>query len=264
MSRPLPFYKMYPADADTDENYRIFTDEELGFYTRCLNHSWVNRGLPADAEDRARALKTPRRTADRLWLRVGRCFAICDDATRFLNPRQERERTEAIGKSALAAESVRQRKDRMRLTADTSTNVPTNDVRTYNERKPIVGHSYTYARSVSESVSSGEVNLKDSEMTEERMLMFAAAWDRHLQHSRFEPQDSVFQLVMSKSDMDWAKFSDRHGRYCAYWAAKGWQMYSNSLTLWGWVQAGMPEPPQESSRSPPKMHQPSDSRYYDE
>ncbi len=100
MGKALPYYKMYPADAETDENFRAMNDTELGFYWRCLNHAWINGSLPADPENRARTLRTTRRTADKLWDRVGKCFIETeDDHLRLVNRRQEEERDRAISKS---------------------------------------------------------------------------------------------------------------------------------------------------------------------
>ncbi len=37
--KKLPFYKMYPADAEMDENFRLMTLEQRGMYWTLLNHS---------------------------------------------------------------------------------------------------------------------------------------------------------------------------------------------------------------------------------
>ena len=74
MNRKLPYFKWYPADAEMDENFRAMSDAEIGFYIRCLNHSWLNNGIPADSTERARALRSPLKYCDKQWVRVGRCF----------------------------------------------------------------------------------------------------------------------------------------------------------------------------------------------
>src|SRR5580692_6581122 len=110
MGKPFPFYKMYPADAETDANFRGMTDGELGFYWRCLNHAWINGYLPAAPEARARMLRTPRREADQRWMRVGLCFMPDpSDPARLVNPRQERERADIIERSERAGKSARVR-----------------------------------------------------------------------------------------------------------------------------------------------------------
>ncbi len=93
----LPYFKWYPSDAEMDQNFRAMDDAELGFYWRCLNHSWINEGLPSDPSERARVLRTPQKLADARWLRVGKCFTEVDG--KMVNPRQESERTDAIRKS---------------------------------------------------------------------------------------------------------------------------------------------------------------------
>lgn len=110
MASEFPFYKMYPKDAETDENFRAMSDEELGFYWRCLNHSWLNNGLPSDAARRARVLGKSQHDHDRLWVVVGLCFQIAaEDSIRVINPRQEKERNEAKAKAEKAAESAKRR-----------------------------------------------------------------------------------------------------------------------------------------------------------
>lgn len=99
--KKLPYYRMYPADAETDENFRLLTDEELGFYWRCLNASWNNTGLPEDPEMRARSLRTERSEADRKWVSVVRCFDL--QSGRYVNNRQEKERALALQKSIINA-----------------------------------------------------------------------------------------------------------------------------------------------------------------
>src|SRR4030095_10356179 len=51
-----PGFFWYPKDVDTDEAVCIMEDAEYGFYCRCLNHSWINDGLPGDLEKLAKIL----------------------------------------------------------------------------------------------------------------------------------------------------------------------------------------------------------------
>jgi len=94
----------------------MMSDEQIGMYIRALNYSWVNDGIPADAET-IFALFGPRRGAERArewsrkgqrwvsqWSLVGSCFAPGEDG-RLRNPRQEKERewaTERIDNSKKA------------------------------------------------------------------------------------------------------------------------------------------------------------------
>jgi uncharacterized protein YdaU (DUF1376 family) len=92
----LPYFKWYPGDAETDEKYSSMTDAELGFYHRCLNRSWLNDGLPVNLDELARVMKVSRKYLDRVWTRVGMCFAVSDSSPdRMVNPRQEKERQKA-------------------------------------------------------------------------------------------------------------------------------------------------------------------------
>jgi uncharacterized protein YdaU (DUF1376 family) len=70
------------------------SDEEFGFYVRCLNHAWLNNGLPVEIAEIARVMrKTPKQFL-KLWARVGRSFTIFEEnyEKRFKNSRQERQR----------------------------------------------------------------------------------------------------------------------------------------------------------------------------
>jgi len=108
MPKVLPYFRWYPADAETDTIYSSMTDAELGFYHRCLNWAWINGGIPADPAARAKALRHRVDTANKLWKTVGKCFVTCQLDSRFLvNPRQEMEREVASRKSQLAMESAK-------------------------------------------------------------------------------------------------------------------------------------------------------------
>jgi len=111
--KKLPFFKWYPADADTDANFRAMSDADIGFYIRCLNHAWINGGIPADPVERARVLHTRTDIANRHWERVGKCFVTSSSLPELLiNSRQEMERGLASRKSQLATESVNVRYER--------------------------------------------------------------------------------------------------------------------------------------------------------
>ncbi len=109
----LPFFKWYPADADTDQNFRAMDDADIGFYIRCLNHAWINGSIPADPKERARVLRTRLNTANKRWQRVGKCFVTSSlHPDCLINSRQEAERDFAVKKSQLAKESVKVRIER--------------------------------------------------------------------------------------------------------------------------------------------------------
>jgi len=101
-NKALPYFKLYPSDAELDENFRAMDDSELGFYWRCLNHSWVNHGLPADPETRARVLRCEKSYADIQWQRVGKCFGpMKGNPDRLVNPRQEKDRPDKNPKKSV-------------------------------------------------------------------------------------------------------------------------------------------------------------------
>ncbi len=112
MSR-LPFFKWYPADAECDANFRAMDDADIGFYIRCLNHSWINGSIPADPIERARVLRTRVDVANRRWERVAKSFVNSTlDRDRLVNPRQELERESATSRCIKATESANRRYNR--------------------------------------------------------------------------------------------------------------------------------------------------------
>lgn len=113
MPKELPYYRWYPSDAESDELYASLTDQELGFFHRCLNRAWVNCGLPSDLDQLAATMRVTRKYLDKVWAKVGRCFVLTDTVhQRLVNPRQEQERQHALSKSERATDSVRSRYER--------------------------------------------------------------------------------------------------------------------------------------------------------
>lgn len=107
MPKSLPYFRWYPSDAETDEFYASLTDQELGFYHRCLNRSWINEGLPVDPGERARAFRVTRKYLDKMWVKVGGRFVSNECVKpRLVNPRQEEEREYASRKSDGASTSA--------------------------------------------------------------------------------------------------------------------------------------------------------------
>lgn len=88
-----PAFQWYPKDCDTDENVRCMDDAEFGFYVRCLNHAWLNNGLPESLEDIARIMGHTHGKIKKYWNRVGRCFVLSDG--RHKNSKQEGQRVTA-------------------------------------------------------------------------------------------------------------------------------------------------------------------------
>jgi len=86
-----PAFQWYPKDCDTDENVRAMDDREFGFYMRCLNHSWLNNGLPSDLGELARVMSRSRSYVEKIWQRVGKCFELVDG--RLVNKTQEKQRS---------------------------------------------------------------------------------------------------------------------------------------------------------------------------
>ena len=98
---------MYPADAETDENFRLMSLEERGMFWTLLNHAWINDGIPFETMRLSRLCGITEERFKSLWKCVGECFYL--DNGRMRNKRQEEERTYAIEKSKKATDAVRTR-----------------------------------------------------------------------------------------------------------------------------------------------------------
>lgn len=106
MAKEFPYFRWYPKDAESDEKYSMMNDAELGFFLRCLNMSWINEGIPADPDDRARVMHKSRIIADKRWKTVGQCFVpSAVFPGKLVNPRQEVERDHARSKSEKGSDS---------------------------------------------------------------------------------------------------------------------------------------------------------------
>jgi uncharacterized protein YdaU (DUF1376 family) len=115
MAKRLQYFNWYPRLALSDTRYCSLTDEELGFYHRCLNHAWNNNGLPADPAELARVMNVSGPYLERVWLKVGAFFTENDG--RLFNNRQE-----AIRK--LAWESIEKAEAAKRANTQSKANVP--------------------------------------------------------------------------------------------------------------------------------------------
>jgi hypothetical protein len=88
-----PSFQWYPKDCDTDERVKLMSHAEFGFYVRCLNHAWLNDGLPGSIDLIAILLNTKPAYARRLWETVSKCFQLKND--RFVNSKQEETRAKS-------------------------------------------------------------------------------------------------------------------------------------------------------------------------
>lgn len=101
MSKLLPYFKWYPADAEGDDFYSLtLSNEELGIYHRLLNRSWMNDGVTADLDALAAFCRMGRKQFDKSWEKIGKRWVVSPrDKTKLVNPRQEQERESAKIKS---------------------------------------------------------------------------------------------------------------------------------------------------------------------
>jgi hypothetical protein len=111
---------MYPEDFECDEKVRLMDLGALGLLVKCLNHAWVNDGLPQETDkilsmfgptrDKERASKWQKVQQEfaRLWQQVEPHFPIAADGRRR-NPRQERERKKAVAVHEAAVKAAKAR-----------------------------------------------------------------------------------------------------------------------------------------------------------
>jgi uncharacterized protein YdaU (DUF1376 family) len=101
--KQLPYYKFYPADAESDERFKFMSLEERGLYWTLLNHSWVNDGIPFETLRLSRLCGISEDHFKTLWKVVGECFYL--DNGRLRNKRLEEERAKAKKTSEARSEN---------------------------------------------------------------------------------------------------------------------------------------------------------------
>ena len=92
------------ADPDVDE----MDLEEFGAYMRLLMRAWLRGGIPADPGRRRRILKVSATREASLWEVLESKWEPGPDGL-LVNPRQERERAEALAKSEQARRAAEKR-----------------------------------------------------------------------------------------------------------------------------------------------------------
>lgn len=173
--KTLPYFRWYPADAETDTKYKRMTFAQRGLYHTCLNHSWINVGLPADLDELAGEIGTSRKQLDSLWAAVGKCWY--QESGRLFNKRQEEERTHAITKSERNTRAVRTRYER-------TTNVG-GDV----EQRAYVSESVS--ESVSHKTRVVDLNGQTSQRFEDWWLLWSKARGTFKKHAAAQAYVSV-------------------------------------------------------------------------
>lgn len=220
----LPYFRWYPADAKGDERYYSMTDQELGFFHRCLNHAWGNNGLPADLDQLAKLMRISRYYLDSVWPAVGACFY--EEGGRLFNKRQEKERARAlaVGEANKRAGNANAKKTRSEKNA--------NDSRDRG----------------SDSDSIYDSSSKKKEASKE--LPWPAdfgfeAWfaERDRKHPiPGKPQlakDYAIDLVYKKFTPD--EFNKSHDAWCDYWKTQSGGIPTLAVFIWeGWYRKQPP------------------------
>lgn len=241
LAKLLPYFRWYPADAESDAKYAAMTLSELGLFHRCLNHAWLNDGLSSSVEEMSRELRISEKEIRPLWSRVSKCFVPSAVDDRVRNNRQEEERSHAVSKSSKSSDAanVKHRKH-----ADA--------VRTHNGRSAdVVSCAVPRAYgSVSESVFESSEEKRKGRVGEVLIIGLEVkemerAHERHMKQRAGHTLQLAAQTVIGlNGKFDLVRFRDRHPRYCAYWDRKDWQFCP--LTLCEWLENGMPEPPPDA------------------
>lgn len=206
----LPYYTMYPSDFDGDENVRAMDMEELGLYLLCLNHAWINGGIPDDIDELARVLKHPSGKIRKLWIRVQKCWQPNETPGRLVNARQEKERTKATDKRKKCSDAVGTRygrsSDSVRPYDTPSTDVvPTKEDKSTNER-------IRASDSDSCFVFGGGAGEPDE--------IFGRVMKRHPKQAAPNYAETAFFEICSASDDPSKmalKLDKQHVKWCAHW-----------------------------------------------
>lgn len=110
-----PAYQWYPADADTDEVFRLMTYEQEGVYRRLLDHQWNEGSIPADPQVLASLLpKMPRDRFVEIWPLISAKFRP-RGSDRLVNDRLEVQRRQRDKYVRTQKANVRKRWDKSKM-----------------------------------------------------------------------------------------------------------------------------------------------------
>jgi uncharacterized protein YdaU (DUF1376 family) len=179
-----PAFQWYPKDCDTDENVRAMDDREFGFYVRCLNHSWLNNGLPSDPVEIVRIIGRPKSYIDKVWPRVSKCFRL--DGDRLVNNRQEEERQSRAD----------YREDRSKA------GKAGNEKRWHDHRTGIAKRSHSDDFAIAKDRSASASALKETPLPpleNETEDLFSRLWNRHPNKREMYSAQRALVLVLDES-----------------------------------------------------------------
>jgi|GEM_PF-4622823 len=125
--KKLSYFQWHVFEVESDEDWRAMTYEERGIFITMLDLAWINQGLSANLGDIASVLKLSMKNFMSCWKRIGKKFEIRGD--RYVNPRQEIERTKALNKSVNNKGSAEARWGK-----DNHANAMRTHMRTHSER----------------------------------------------------------------------------------------------------------------------------------
>lgn len=237
MAKP-PAYQFYPKDCDTDEKVRAQDDREFGFFVRCLNHSWLNVGLPAELPELARVLSRSLPYVKKLWVRVGPCFVTVEG--RLYNPKQEKYRAELLSKSEGGKAAAEVRWNNIR---DASASIPHGvphcvgnalrvqyaDAVEDTKKKPSLQTSGSGFETGPELTIAGKTigewvdhlygrhpKKKNRVLVEGALAGIAEKWEWRAKRAAVKTRDELFQLIDSSHSIDcisvdWTK---EHAKFC--------------------------------------------------
>ena len=102
----LPYMKLWVKELLADPVVQMLELDEFGAYMRLLSFAWLHGGIPSDARGRCRVLKvTPARERS-LWAVIGEKWEPAEGGL-LVNPRQERERADALASHQRRVEAGR-------------------------------------------------------------------------------------------------------------------------------------------------------------
>jgi len=231
MAKP-PAFQWYPKDAETDENVRMMDDAEFGFYVRCLNHAWINDGLPEEVENIARVLQRPEKVVRKYWTIVGKCFHSVNG--RLRNPRLEEQRRQA---DEYRAEKSRAANARWGKSADAKP-----------MQKPCTtdaGAMHVHMQMQCSASASASTNTPPTPVsaTEADFAFLEWTWEQWKKQRKGQARDVVFRLVLGSDTFNWQRFRERAPLMVAHFAGMNPPWKFADLTLWDWIEGGMILPP---------------------
>lgn len=229
------------TDVPSSRKAQSLTPVLFKFWINCLSFAGrSDTGALPSAEDMAWEIRESEANVNK-WLGslVDAKLIVETDGERFPNNWGTRQ-----FEISSTTERTRAFRNRSRNKYGNGSGTNGNEEGTFPERSSRASESVSVLSLNSEYGSGAKKPKNRQQATDLTADELEATWERHHKHIRGESKNLTFARIFdmaSTGKIELLRFRDVHPRYCAYWDVRDWNF--GALSLLGWVEAGMPEPP---------------------